>query len=257
MKQRVITGVLAGILFLGVAIIGGMAFTILTVIMAIIGFSEFLRMKKISLYSFSGIIGFILVIFTVPSVEFVSFPVIDLFLVAFLVLLIYTVLSNNGFHFDKAAFVILSAFYVTFGFHYLIVARADGIAVLFFILFVLWSTDSGAYFTGRAIGKRKLWPEISPKKTIEGSIGGIVAAFVIAVLFQLLFPLYESMAVALIAALVISVFGQLGDLVESAFKRHYGVKDSGSILPGHGGILDRCDSWLFVLPILHLLHFIG
>lgn len=256
MKQRIITGVLAGILFLGVAIIGGMAFTILAVIMALIGLSEFLRMKKIAPYSFPGVIGFILVIFIVPSVPFAAFPATDMFLVAFLVLLVYTVLSNNGFHFDKAAFVILSALYVTFGFHYLIVARADGIAVLFFVLFILWSTDSGAYFTGRAIGKRKLWPVISPKKTIEGSFGGIVVALVIAMLFQLLFPVYESMAVALIAALVISVFGQLGDLVESAFKRHYGVKDSGSILPGHGGILDRCDSWLFVLPILHLLNFI-
>lgn len=256
MKQRIITGILAGILFLGVAIIGGMAFTILAVIMAIVGLSEFLRMKKIAPYSFPGVIGFILVIFIVPSVPFATIPASDMFLVAFLILLVYTVLSNNGFHFDKAAFVILSALYVTFGFHYLIVARADGTAVLFFILFILWSTDSGAYFTGRAIGKRKLWPLISPKKTIEGTVGGIIVALVIAMLFQLLFPVYESMAVALIAALVISVFGQLGDLVESAFKRHYGVKDSGSILPGHGGILDRCDSWLFVLPILHLLHFI-
>ena len=120
-----------------------------------------------------------------------------------------------------------------------------------YALFTIWATDTGAYFIGRAWGKRKLWPEISPNKTVEGSIGGIVCAVVVAVIYQLFTNLFDSVALLIVMTVVLSIFGQLGDLVESAFKRHYGVKDSGNILPGHGGILDRFDSLLFILPILH------
>ena len=131
----------------------------------------------------------------------------------------------------------------------------NGLPLFFFVLFNIWATDSGAYFIGRALGKRKLWPEISPKKTVEGAIGGIASALVLTVIFQLIHPLF-SFSEALLAAIVIAVFGQMGDLVESALKRHYGVKDSGNILPGHGGILDRFDSLIFVLPILHVLQLV-
>ncbi|HEX7065323.1 MAG TPA: phosphatidate cytidylyltransferase [Bacillales bacterium] len=258
MKQRIITAALAGIFFLGLAVIGGVAFSLLVILMALVGYLEFLRMGKITPYSFPAVIGFILVIFIVPPFNFSLLSPAEVILSAFLLLLVYTVLSKNTFHFDQAAFVILASLYVGFGFHYLIEARVsgNGINVLFFILLLIWTTDSGAYFTGRAMGKRKLWPQISPKKTIEGAAGGIVAALVVAVLYQLLFSVSESMVMVVLAAVVIAVFSQIGDLVESAFKRHYGVKDSGSFLPGHGGILDRCDSWLFVLPVMHLFHFI-
>jgi phosphatidate cytidylyltransferase len=103
------------------------------------------------------------------------------------------------------------------------------------------------------MGKRKLWPDISPNKTIEGSVGGIVCGVIVALLFAFLSPLTESPLHLMVIGLVLSIFGQVGDLVESAFKRHYGVKDSGNILPGHGGVLDRTDSWLFVFPILYFL----
>src|SRR5690606_27483192 len=116
-------------------------------------------------------------------------------------------------------------------------------------------TDSGAYFIGRALGRKKLWPEISPKKTVEGAIGGIASALVLTVIFQWIHPLF-AFPKAIAAALIIAVFGQMGDLVESALKRHYGVKDSGNILPGHGGILDRFDSLIFVFPILHVLQLV-
>jgi len=122
-----------------------------------------------------------------------------------------------------------------------------------------WSSGSpirGAYFTGRKIGKRKLWPEISPNKTIEGFVGGIIWAVGIGVIFAYFAGMEQPMVVVIIVAIAASIFGQLGDLVESALKRHFNVKDSGKILPGHGGILDRFDSILFVMPLLHFLHFI-
>ena len=97
-------------------------------------------------------------------------------------------------------------------------------------------------------------PEISPKKTVEGSLGGILSALVVALLFYFFADLGLSLAKLLVVTVVLSVFGQVGDLAESAFKRHYGVKDSGRILPGHGGILDRFDSLLFVWPLLYFLY---
>ncbi|HET7521999.1 MAG TPA: phosphatidate cytidylyltransferase [Bacillales bacterium] len=258
MKQRIITGLSAGIFFLFLAFIGGVAFVMLAVVMASVGYMEFLRMKKISPFSFPGIVGLIAVILMVPHVRFALLPPLQMLLIALLLLLAFTVLSKNMFHFDKSAFIILSVLYVGFGFHFLVEARVldNGLNVLFFILLAIWSTDSGAYFAGRAVGKRKLWPDISPNKTIEGALGGIAAALAVAVLYEWFFPVYESIWASVAAGLVIAIFGQLGDLIESAFKRHYGVKDSGAILPGHGGILDRCDSWLLVFPVLHLFHFI-
>ncbi|KGM44787.1 phosphatidate cytidylyltransferase, partial [Neobacillus niacini] len=111
-----------------------------------------------------------------------------------------------------------------------------------------------AYFVGKATGRTKLWPEISPNKTVEGSLGGVVCALIVAVLFSLLTDINANLLSLLVITAVLSIFGQIGDLVQSAFKRHFGVKDSGNILPGHGGILDRFDSLLFVLPLLHFFH---
>ncbi|MER2233940.1 MAG: phosphatidate cytidylyltransferase, partial [Leuconostoc mesenteroides] len=118
-----------------------------------------------------------------------------------------------------------------------------------------WITDSGAYMVGRAIGKNKLAPKISPNKTWEGSIGGsMVAIIVIPALFTIFHWLPDYNFIELLAfTAILSIAGQLGDLIESGFKRHYGVKDSGNILPGHGGILDRFDSMLIVMPMMAVL----
>ena len=107
---------------------------------------------------------------------------------------------------------------------------------------------------GRKIGKHKLAPHISPNKTWEGSIGGTVVAVIVAAIYLYFFPQKYSYGVMVALTLLFSIGGQLGDLIESALKRHYGVKDSGKILPGHGGIFDRFDSIMFVLP---LMHFVG
>lgn len=128
-------------------------------------------------------------------------------------------------------------------------------------LFVLiWTNDTFAYLVGKSIGKNKLFERISPKKTIEGFLGGTVftvfAGFLISKLY--INPLPESSNTSIliwsIIALIVSVFGTLGDLVESKLKRVAGVKDSGTIMPGHGGVLDRLDSVIFVAPIIYLFY---
>ncbi|MFP9099212.1 phosphatidate cytidylyltransferase [Flavobacterium sp. RHBU_24] len=121
-------------------------------------------------------------------------------------------------------------------------------------MFVLiWANDTFAYIVGKSIGKTKLFERISPKKTVEGFIGGVVftvaGAYILGLYYTFLTPLQW-----MVFAAILSVFGTLGDLVESKLKRTSGVKDSGSIMPGHGGILDRLDSVLFAIPFLFLYY---
>ena len=127
----------------------------------------------------------------------------------------------------------------------------EGSKLVFFLLLVVWLGDSGAYYFGKSFGKHKLSPRISPKKTIEGLIGGIatsvIAAIVIHFTFFKSFPLIH----AILAGVLLSFAGVVGDLAESMWKRSADVKDSGTLLPGHGGFLDRFDSILFTAPILY------
>lgn len=114
-------------------------------------------------------------------------------------------------------------------------------------------SDTGAYFVGRSIGRNKLCPNISPNKTIEGAVGGIVAGLAAAAGFALLLQLSFSWTFLLLSAFLLSIVGIIGDLTESIVKRGTGTKDSGTLLAGHGGILDRVDSLLFVGPVLYYL----
>jgi phosphatidate cytidylyltransferase len=115
----------------------------------------------------------------------------------------------------------------------------------------IWLCDSAAYFAGRAFGRHKLFPRVSPNKTWEGALAGFAAAVLVFVLFQRLLLPYLSLRDAVVCGAVVGVFGQIGDLTESLLKRDAGVKDSSSLIPGHGGVLDRFDSLLFVAPLLY------
>jgi phosphatidate cytidylyltransferase len=120
------------------------------------------------------------------------------------------------------------------------------------IFLIIWMNDSFAYLIGKQFGKNKLYPSVSPKKTVEGAIGGLVFGLLAAVLIAQIDPLL-SLYQWLLLATVVVITGNLGDLLESKFKRVAGVKDSGAILPGHGGMLDRLDSLIFAAPFAYLL----
>ena len=146
------------------------------------------------------------------------------------------------------------AFAYALRYHPYAVGPAAGAVVLGFPLLITWITDTGAFFIGRAFGRRKLMPSVSPGKSVEGAIGGLLCAVLAAWLYEryVMIPVarlaFYPGAVVLFGALV-SLAGQIGDLAESLFKREAGVKDSSRIIPGHGGVLDRVDSVLFTIPV--------
>lgn len=264
MKQRIITAVIALVVFIPFVVIGGWPFTLVIYSISTIGLFELLRMRGIKLISIPGLLTWIaLAVLLLPSslehhlFEVIGYTKIELIFAVVLLLLTFTVLIKNKFTFDHVAFSILGALYLGIGFYYLIETRLFGIEFVVYALIVIWMTDTGAYLVGRKIGKHKLWPDISPNKTIEGFIGGILSAIISACIFHYFIPITSSYIILIVVTLIASIAGQLGDLVESAIKRHYDVKDSGNLLPGHGGILDRFDSLLFVLPLLHFLQFVA
>ena len=167
---------------------------------------------------------------------------------------------------DAAAITILGVIYTggtlsfAYGLRYFDYAIGDTAGALVVVLPVLltWSSDVGAFFTGRLIGGPKLMPSVSPGKTISGAVGALVTTTVVCAVFvEFLLKPYAGLAFTtwglLFFGVSISVVAQLGDLAESLFKRQAGVKDSGTLFPGHGGVLDRLDSIFFVLPVSYAL----
>jgi phosphatidate cytidylyltransferase len=156
---------------------------------------------------------------------------------------------------DRVGRLILGVLYVggLLAFVPLIRRFDGGMGWIFVLLAASWLGDTGAYFAGRAFGRHKLAPVLSPKKTWEGAVGGFLTSMGGAVLFAWLCGLEVPWLVMAAMGGVLDIFGVLGDLAESMLKRAFGVKDSGTIMPGHGGILDRIDSVIFAAPVLFLM----
>ena len=132
--------------------------------------------------------------------------------------------------------------------------HAKGLSALILVLFVVWATDIGGYFAGRAIGGPKLWPRVSPKKTWAGALGGFAASLAVAAGFAAC-GLGKAVPLLLVSA-VLSVVSQLGDLFESAVKRRFGVKDSSHLIPGHGGLMDRLDGFVAAILMAWIIGFL-
>lgn len=181
-----------------------------------------------------------------------------------------TVILNLKYHskigFEKIAFFVVTTLFVSFSFLTLVYFRNDfhsnGLLYILIAFGGAWFADTGAYFTGRFLGKHKLSPQISPKKTVEGLIGGLVSnvlllcllAFVYSSIISSLGGIIEINYLAIcVIGLVIALAGTAGDLTASVIKRQIGIKDYGNVIPGHGGIMDRFDSILFTAPTLYIL----
>lgn len=159
-------------------------------------------------------------------------------------------LWNPAAHARQAmADLLLAVFLVGVPFGLIPVLMADGRELFIGFMLLLWTNDTGAYLVGRAVGRTGLLRRVSPKKTVEGLLGGIVLAMGVGALLAKAWPVLDTTGWILVA-LVVAITSTLGDLLESAFKREAGVKDSGSLLPGHGGILDRFDGFLLAMPAM-------
>ncbi len=178
-------------------------------------------------------------------ISFISFIVI-LFLSYYLFNKQATII-NNWFN------CILYIGYILAPFLLLIKLQGESKEIVLCIFLLIWCNDTFAYLSGMAFGKTKLFPSVSPKKTIEGFAGGALVTMIISLVLYY-FSIIPALTIAMWIgfALIISIFGSLGDLVQSKLKRVAGVKDSGSIMPGHGGVLDRLDSVIYITPIIYL-----
>ena len=257
MRQRIITGIVLVATLVPAVIYGDWLFNLLIAILCVIGIFEILRMAKINQKPIPSIItyvGLLSIIFydqiSIVIPESLSQAIVPL--LSIMLLLMSTVIVDN-FDFTKAGVSTLAMFYLGLGGYGAISVRESDLALLGFILLVVFTTDMGAYFIGSKIGKRKLVPKISPNKTVEGAVGGILSALLLAAIYLHFFSFKYSYFVMLVIAIILSIAGQFGDLIASRLKRHFKVKDAGTIFPGHGGVLDRFDSVLFTLAMAALL----
>lgn len=257
MRQRVKTSIVLAVLIIPAVLFGGWSYNLIIGAVALIGTMELLQMANIETKSLPAIatyIGTLSIVYYHMIASYIPEQLSDGIIPVFavLLLLISTVIVPS-FNFTKAGISALTMGYIGVGSQAAIIIRQEDLAIFVFILLVIVSTDIGAYFIGSKIGKRKLAPLLSPNKSVEGSIGGIVLALLTTSIYLNFITLPYSYIIMLLIAIILSITGQFGDLLESAFKRHFGVKDSGAILPGHGGILDRFDSILFTLSMALIL----
>lgn len=268
MKTRIITAIVAFSLLVPVLIFSDtVALPIAVAFFAILAVWEIansLGMRKKWYYTVPSVLYALLVSLLTADFWYrgIVFYLALLFVVTFIYMMIVfvaTVFANGKEAFSSAAQLIVGTAYATVGLASVVLLRGMENGQVLFLLPLLgaWLTDIGAYFVGVFFGKHKLCPAISPKKTVEGSVGGLIfgaAAFAVyGLVLHLAFDMSPNYLMLVGAGLLVSFVSQMGDLTASLLKREHGVKDFGNIFPGHGGVMDRVDSLIVVAPLLVVL----
>ncbi|MFC2020039.1 phosphatidate cytidylyltransferase [Chloroflexota bacterium] len=254
LKKRIITAVCAIPLLVAAVWFGFPWFTILIAVAGGVAAFEFYRVvtTKAPPLTYLGMIWTLLLIISPHFGHPLILPL--LFSSGIVVSLLWMLKYPQK---DKAflgwAWTIAGVLYIGWLLSYLVAVSGleYGREWLFLALFANAGSDTTAFFTGRALGKHRLAPNISPKKTWEGAIGGVLGAIVASLILTAVFRPLLSYGQGVVLGLIVSIFGQLGDLVESLFKRNMGVKDTSQLLPGHGGLLDRIDSVAFTGVVVY------
>ncbi len=258
MRQRMVTGIGAGVLFLIPVAIGDIAYVFLITLLALLAYREFARLNGMTWRDPTNGIGYAGTVALVEPWELwfggTSVSHLSLVWVIMFLFMVLTVSTRNRTHLDRIALAFIGVVYIGIGFHFMVVTRLveNGLFWTLLLFSCIWLADTGAYFTGRFFGKRLLWPAISPNKTIEGAVGGVLFSIATALCFSWYRVDLLSFWEAIFLGVIVAVVGQLGDLIQSAYKRIRHVKDTGTLFPGHGGVLDRTDSWMIVFPFVHL-----
>ena len=253
---RGISGILYVALILGSVLYDKLIFTLVILIFSGLAMFEFQRLVNHKSYMPIALVILLVYNFYQSNIDTpeLYYPLISVFMAHTFVM--YWLFSDKAIQFGYLSKTLLTIFYLGMGCFFIIVlgGNADQFQpkniLLFFVL--IWANNSFAYLVGRKLGKKPLFPSVSPKKTWEGFIGGLIFTFITAYIFQNFYP-EQSMGSYITVTFLTSVFATFGDLIQSQFKRYAKVKDSGSLIPGHGGFFDRMDSAIFVAPWFYLL----
>lgn len=267
LRDRLIIGAIGTVIAVAVLLLGELVLGVIVSVLALMALTEMFSAlgffkKNIPLAVIGYIAGAVILILNVLSGNAINYllltPLCFELLIAFMIVLfVYMVLSHRKTTFSDVAMCMFVTFYVTEFFSCLILIRYgfNGELMIWVPLIIAWLSDTMAYTFGRLFGKHKLIPEVSPKKTVEGAIGGVFGGIAFMCVFGLVcmnfFDKHVNWLNIVILGGVGAVLSQFGDLAASWIKREQGVKDYGSILPGHGGIMDRFDSVLVVAPFVY------
>lgn len=263
-KERVISGIVLVVLALAAILPGGPILAVTLGIISVIGFLELTKVCEVGIASkvnaleimgIVSIIGYYLLIFFAKTQTYSMFAII-LFMVALMFVYVFAFPKYTAKQVMETYFSLIYA-PVMLSFVFMTRELENGIYLVWMIFISSWISDTCAYFVGVLFGKHKLAPVLSPKKSIEGSIGGIAGSAIVGALFGYYLDSTlgagQFMVMLAIVGGVGSVISQVGDLAASAIKRNYEIKDYGNLIPGHGGIMDRFDSVIFTAPMTYFL----
>lgn len=256
--ERIVSGIIGVIaLIIIINLVSARLFSVFVNVIALISFHEYFsaifkknkRIIKIIL-SILGV-GFIFITFNFNDVEINMMYII----LSFILIIFVYIIKYQKVNFSEITYSFFGFIYIFVLLSYAVLMRSmnNGILILWYTLISVWVNDTLAYFIGLKYGKRKLIPNISPNKTVEGSLGGLLGSITISIIFLKYNYPNLPLLIDVFIGLIIGVSAQIGDLAASIIKRHSGIKDFSKIIPGHGGIIDRLDSILFAVPIIYYI----
>jgi len=253
--QRILTALVGIPIVLLCIYYGGISFFLMFFAVITFAVSEYFNICK--KYNPLNILGTILAILFYLSLYF-NFYVQEFIIVSvFVIFLVYMFRNKINNISSEIAVTCFGTFFIPWTLYHMVLIRDIpdyGMKYIIFLFVNIWLLDTGAYFIGKKFGKHKLAKNISPKKTIEGAVAGVLTSIIVSVICKFIFMQnIITVTEAVVFAVIIAFIGQFSDLAESVFKRDCDIKDSGNILPGHGGMLDRFDSYLFAAPFFYYL----
>ena len=264
MPKRTITAVCMMAVFIPICIYSGtIIFNIAMALLSLIAVYEMLSCvgakKNIPVLIVSCLLSAAMPIIPYYTSAYTLHIALVCYIIYLILILTFMVFSRGNEDFTTVSAAFMGVFYISVSFTAVVLLRENGAYLYLLAFFGPWVSDTFAYLCGRLFGKHKLIPEVSPKKTVEGSIGGIVFAGISYIIYAVVIKNFFDASAApnylvmMIAGMIVSVISQIGDLIASVIKRRFGIKDYGWIFPGHGGVLDRFDSVLLTAPVLWIL----